>query len=243
MRTWLFIGLSMLWVNTAFAGASEIQMLQARLSKVFPGITASALHPTAMPDVYEVTLGMRVAYVSANGKFLFVGDMIDLQHDKNLTGERRNQLMETAIKGLGENNMIIVGPKHPKRTITVFTDVDCPYCARLHQEVPQLTANGVQVRYLLFPRNGIQSPTYKRSVAVWCSPDRVKAIDAAISGRPIKMRTCPNPVAKLYKFGERVGVRGTPAIVLDDGRMIPGYSPAPELLTLLGLGNDATATR
>jgi thiol:disulfide interchange protein DsbC len=239
MRIWLFISLCALSLNTALAGTADTAVLQARLSKVFPGVTADELKPSPMPGLYELAVGTRVAYVSTDGKYLFMGDMIDLEHRKNLTDESRGQLVRKAINGLSEKDMIVIGPKHPKRTITVFTDVDCPYCARLHKEVPELTANGVQVRYLLFPRNGIGSPTYKRSVAVWCAADRAKAIDTAISGGKLKMRTCKNPVAKLYKFGHEIGVRGTPAIVFDDGRIVPGYSPAPELLGMLGLNKTA----
>ena len=151
--------------------------------------------------------------------------------------------MLKAINAIGESKMIVFGPASPKRTLTVFTDVDCPYCARLHQEVPQLTAAGVKVRYLLFPRAGVGSETYKRSVAVWCAKDRAKALATAKAGGKIDMKTCPNPVDEHLKLGAEVGVEGTPALVFDDGRVVPGYAPAAQLLAALGLAGEKTSEK
>jgi thiol:disulfide interchange protein DsbC len=164
-----------------------------------------------------------------------MGDLIDLDNKRNLTAMRRGGLVLKSIDALGEANMVILGPAKPKRTLTVFTDVDCPYCARLHQEVPKLTQAGVKVRYLLFPRAGKGSETYMRSVAVWCAKDRVKALGIAKSGGKLEMKTCANPVDEHLRLGREVGVEGTPTIVMDDGRVLPGYAPAAELLTALGL--------
>ena len=207
------------------------QILQKRLSE----IAITDLKPAPIPGLYEMVFGTRVAYVSADGRYMLMGDLIDLDGRRNLTAMRRGGLVLKSIDSLGEANMIVLGPANPKRTLTVFTDVDCPYCARLHNEVPKLTQAGVKVRYLLYPRAGKDSETYRRSVAVWCSKDRVKAIGIAKSGGKLEMKTCVNPVDEHVRLGQEVGVEGTPTIVMDDGRVLPGYAPAAELLAALGL--------
>ena len=131
--------------------------------------------------------------------------------------------------------MIVIGPDKPKRTLTVFTDVDCGYCAKFHLDVPALNKQGVKVRYLFYPRTGINSESYRRAVAVWCADDRVKAIGIAKAGGKLNMKTCPNPVASHYQLGQRLDINGTPSIFLDDGKVLPGYVPAPRLLGILGL--------
>lgn len=209
------------------------QSLKARLSEV----DITELKPSPVPGLYEIVFGSRVAYVSADGQYMLMGDLIDLNGRNNLTAMRRGSLVLKSIDALGEANMIVLGPSKPKRTLTVFTDVDCPYCSRLHNEVPKLTQAGVKVRYLLYPRAGKGTETYKRSVSVWCAKDRVKAIGTAKSGGKIEMKTCTNPVDEHVRLGQEVGVEGTPTIVMDDGRVLPGYAPAKDLLAALGLQN------
>lgn len=226
---------------SGFAVAAEPgpAALKQTLAKVFPGIAPKSVQPSPIPGLYEVVIGADVFYATADGKYLVTGSLIDVETRENLTEGRRGQLRLALIDAVGEENMIIFKPRRPKRTITVFTDIDCPYCAKFHLDVPKLVKSGVKVRYLLFPRNGLDSSTYKRSVAVWCAADRKKAIGAAKAGGKLKLRTCQNPVAKHYRLGQHLGVQGTPTIVLPDGRMVPGYVPPPELLALLGLGKRA----
>jgi thiol:disulfide interchange protein DsbC len=128
-----------------------------------------------------------------------------------------------------------MGPEKAKRTITVFTDVDCPYCSKFHLDVPELNKQGVKVRYLFYPRAGTNSETFRRTVAVWCAKDRVKAIGIAKAGGNVDMKTCTNPVEKHFQLGQRLGVDGTPTIFVDDGKKLPGYVPAPRLLGMLGI--------
>jgi len=135
----------------------------------------------------------------------------------------------SALDKLGEDQMVVFSPKNPKHTVTVFTDIDCPYCRKLHQEMDGYLKEGIKVRYLFFPRAGIGSKSYDKAVSVWCSADRNQAMTDAKAGKDLGNKTCDNPVATHYKLGEELGVQGTPAIVTDDGRMIPGYLP-PERL-------------
>ena len=223
------------------AQADDTAKLRQSLQKRLSEIAITDLKPAPVPGLYEMVFGTRVAYVSADGKYMLMGDLIDLDGRRNLTAMRRGGLVLKSIDALGEANMIVLGPAKPKRTLTVFTDVDCPYCARLHNEVPALTQAGVKVRYLLYPRAGKGSETYNRSIAVWCSKDRVKAIGIAKSGGKLDIKTCTNPVDEHVRLGREVGVEGTPTIVMDDGRVLPGYAPAAELLAALGLQDGKKA--
>lgn len=234
LRTTLIAVCSLILGQIAHA-AEDTEKLKQKIQKRLPDISITEFKPAAIPGLYEIVFGTRVAYVSADGQFMLLGDIIDLGSQRNLTDMRRGSLVLKSIDALGESNMIVLGPAQPKRTITVFTDVDCPYCARLHNEVPALIQAGVKVRYLLYPRAGKDSQTYKRSEAVWCSKDRVKAIGMAKRGEKVEMKSCVNPVDQHVRLGQEVGVQGTPTIVMDNGRVLPGYAPAGELLAALGL--------
>ena len=244
LRTTL-ISLSLLFLAHSAQADDATEKLKQRLQQRLSDISISELKPSPIPGLYEMVFGSRVAYVSADGQYMVTGEIIDLENRRNLTAVRRGSLILKSIDALGETNMIVLGPSKPKRTLTVFTDVDCPYCSRLHQEVPKLTEAGVKVRYLLYPRAGKDTETYKRAVAVWCAKDRVKAVGIAKSGGKLEMKTCTNPVDEHVRLGREVGVEGTPTLVLDDGRVVPGYAPAAELLTMLGLadGKKADAAR
>lgn len=229
------INLFVLFLSHSVQAGEDIEKIKQKIQQRLPEISITEFKPAPIPGLYEIVFGTRVAYVSAEGQYILMGDLIDLDNKRNLTAMRRGGLVLKSIDALGETNMIVLGPAKPKRTLTVFTDVDCPYCARLHQEVPKLTQAGVKVRYLLFPRAGKGTETYMRSVAVWCAKDRVKAIGVAKSGGKLEMKNCTNPVDEHLRLGKEVGVEGTPTIVMDDGRVLPGYAPAAELLTALGL--------
>ncbi len=219
----------------------DTEKLKQRLQQRLTDISITELTPAPIPGLYEMVFGTRVAFVTADGKYMLTGDLIDLEGSRNLSATRRSGLVLKAIDALGEANMIVIGPARPKRTLTVFTDVDCPYCARLHLEVPKLSEAGIKVRYLLYPRAGKDTETYRRAVAVWCANDRVKAVGIAKSGGKLAMKTCNNPVDEHVRLGHEVGVQGTPTIVLDDGRVLPGYAPAAELIAALGLQAEKKA--
>jgi thiol:disulfide interchange protein DsbC len=235
--------LCVLFLSHSVQAEDNTEKLKQSLQKRLSEISITDLKPAPIPGLYEMVFGTRVAYVSADGRYMLMGDLIDLDSRANLTATRRGALVLKSIDALGEANMIVLGPAKSKRTLTVFTDVDCPYCARLNQEVPKLTQAGVKVRYLLYPRAGKGSETYRRSVAVWCAQDRAKAIDIAIakSSGKLEMKTCANPVDEHLRLGQEVGVEGTPTIVMDDGRVLPGYAPAAELLAALGLQDGKKA--
>lgn len=223
---------------SAVAGEQEVKQVRAELVRAFPELSAATIKPSPVSGLYEIEFDSKVFYATDNGKYLMMGDLVDLGTHTNLTEARRAAIRVRMLDEVGEENMIVMGPAKPKRTLTVFTDVDCAYCARFHLDVPALNKEGVKVRYLFYPRTGLNSESYQRAVAVWCADDRVKTIGIAKSGGKLNMKTCPNPVEKHYRLGERLEIGGTPAIFLDNGKMLPGYIPAPRLLGMLGIKGE-----
>lgn len=232
---WLSALLCLLASIPGVAVADDLVALKKRLEQQFGDLRISELNPSPIPGVYEMVFGTRIAFVTADGKYMITGNLVDLENRRNLSSERHGQLVQQRLGRIGETKMIVFAPKQTRRTVTVFTDVDCPYCSKFHLEVPALNDAGVKVRYMLFPRTGKGSESYRRAVAVWCAKDRNKAIGIAKSGGKLDMKTCANPIDEHLALGEEFGVNGTPSLFLDDGRMAPGYVPARELLTLLGI--------
>ncbi len=225
-------------VLTAVAAEPDTKAIKESLARTFPNVKLDSLkvRSSPVPGLLEVEVDTDVFYVTCHGRHVLLGDLLDTQSRINLTENRRQGLAAAILKSTSEKNMIVITPTTTRRTITVFTDVDCVYCRRMHiEDVPELTKQGVKVRYLLFPRTPPGSESYKRAVAVWCSSDRLKAVGQAKAGKDIELKTCSNPVDEIALLGQRLGVTGTPAIFLEDGRRLPGYVPAPQLLTMLGL--------
>ncbi|KOR28390.1 thiol:disulfide interchange protein DsbC, partial [Achromatium sp. WMS1] len=191
---------------------------------------------TPVPGLYEVVAESRVFYISSDGRYLLHGSLLDLNERKDLTAAKREELQRAAlihVEQFPETQMVVFAPLNPKHTITVFTDIDCGYCRKLHQEIGEFMAQGIKVRYLLFPRAGAGSTSYNKSVNVWCSVDRNQALTDAKAGKTLPDRTCDNPIQQHIKLGELIGVRGTPTIILENGRVLPGYVSAQRMGTFL----------
>ena len=214
----------------------DLNQLQALLGEEKP----DSVKPTAIPGLYEVMLKSKIVYLSQDGRFLLQGELIDLKERTNLTEARLDTQRAKALAAIGEDQMVVFAPTEPaKHTITVFTDIDCGYCRKFHQEITDYNHNGIKVRYLMYPRAGIGSDSYDKAVAVWCSPDRRDAITRAKKGEAVEQKSCPNPVKEQYELGQALGVRGTPTIILEGGQLIPGYVPAARLATMLDNKGDA----
>jgi thiol:disulfide interchange protein DsbC len=175
LRTTL-TALCILLLSQSAQADEDLDKLKQKVQKRVPEISITDIKPAPIPGLYEIVFGTRVAYVSADGQFILMGDLVNLDSQRNLTAMRRGSLVLKSIDAMGEASMIVLGPAQPKRTLTVFTDVDCPYCARLHNEVPALSQAGVKVRYLLYPRAGKDSKPTSVRWRFACAKDRVKAI-------------------------------------------------------------------
>lgn len=200
----------------------------------FPGSKPEQVKPSPVKGIFQVDMGGDTAYVSADGKFLFSGDLYDIDSRTNLTEVARTGARSKALAKLDERDMIIFAPTAAKHTITVFTDIECGYCRKLHSEIDQLTKLGIRVRYMAYPRAGPGTDDWKKMEQVWCSKDRKDAITKAKQGEPVKAANCgATPVGKQYELGEQLGVRGTPAIFTPGGEYIGGYLPPQEMVKQL----------
>jgi thiol:disulfide interchange protein DsbC len=221
----------------AVAGATAGQTLNkdprlAILKRLPAGSKLEDLRPSPLPGIYEFTQGADVSYLSADGKYFIDGNVYDMDTRANLTEEIRTRARLALINEVPESQMLIFSPPNPKYTITVFTDVDCAYCRKLHSEMAELNKLGVRVRYLFYPRTGPNTDSWRKAEVVWCSPNRNEALTRAKLGASLDMtKTCgATPVAREYALGQTIGVRGTPAIVTDGGDYISGYMPPRELV-------------
>jgi thiol:disulfide interchange protein DsbC len=226
----------------AAANIDEFQALaQAKLSAVDPRYKVIAVSDAGIENFYRVTIeGGSAVYMHNTGEYFLTGSLLKLNGSElvNLTAEAEAKERLVLMQELKPDEMIVFSPKAPMETkaaITVFTDVDCGYCQKLHQEVPELNAMGIEVRYMGFPRAGIGSGSHKKLVSAWCADDQQDAMTKLKMRQSIEPKDCPNPIAEQYNLGQRMGVNGTPAIFLEDGTLIPGYRPAKALAKELGI--------
>ena len=224
---------------TVTAPAPAQQPDLAKLQTALDGEKPDSVTPSVIPGLYEVVVGGQVLYLSADGRFAVQGDILDLGSKANVTDERRGALRSKAITALGEDQMIVFGPPGPvKHTITVFTDIDCGYCRKMHGQMEDYNKEGIRIRYLWFPREGVGSEGFTKAVSVWCATDRKEAMTKAKRGEAIESKTCDNPVNAQYELGQKLGVRGTPSMILESGEMLPGYVPPTQLAELLAEHKD-----
>ncbi len=233
---------AVLLISAAFTANAQ-QSLRDKLAVAIEVASANELKivqikKTNLPTIFEVQLNTgEILYSDISGDYLFAGDMYQTSPSGliNLSASTRHGSTLEALSAVPESEMIIFEPKEVKATLTVFTDVDCTYCRKLHSEIDQILEYGIRVRYLAYPRGGQQSPALNKMISVWCSDDRVKALSQAKNDQNLPTRTCDNPVLKHYQLGNQFGVNGTPALVFPDGRLVPGYIEAERLAGMLGV--------
>ncbi len=214
---------------------SDLQAIKRTISERLPGATVDHVAPSPIKGIYEVGVdGGDIIYVSADGRYLLSGVMIDLVTQENLTERVLAGRRVKVLDGVPENSMIIYEPEgEVKHTLTTFTDIDCPYCRKMHREMALLNRMGIRVRYMLFPRAGVASKSYEKAVSVWCADDQQGEMTKAKTGAIPELRECQNPVREQMALARRLGLQGTPYTITDTGRAINGYVPAPELLESL----------
>jgi len=223
------LALSLLIGGNALAQAT-IDEIGERLNKRLPGIDINSLIETQMPGLYEMVSDGRIYYVDESAEYLIDGSLIRLEDRQNLTDQRLGGIHMGLIESVQEKNMLIYEPEEESnRSITVFTDISCGYCRRLHAELDTLLDEGVRVRYLLFPRAGIGSQGHKDLESVWCADDPQSAMTNAKAGGRIEPKSCANPIEEHVAIAQRLGLRGTPLIYTDSGEKIPGYREAAAL--------------
>lgn len=218
------------------AKADDYAVMRENLAKIMTAAKPDSIKPSPIEGLYEVIYGAQIFYATKDGRYLVQGDILDVNGQSNLTEQRRTGARLSAINKVSEDKMIIFAPQAPqkvKHTITVFTDIDCGYCRKLHSEIDTYLKEGIRVRYLSFPRSGLNTPSYYKAVAVWCAKDRKDALTRAKKDEPIEQKTCDNPVKEEMQLGQDVGVSGTPTMITDTGRLLPGYVPAAHLAQMM----------
>jgi len=224
--------------------AGEYDHIVEPLARVTPDAKFELIEPTAVKGIYKVQIERGpTVYMTENGKHFFAGDLFEVTGsqviniaEQELEAERRELLAKVS-----EKDMIIFPAKQKKAHLYVFTDIDCYYCQKLHREMDEINALGIEVRYLAFPRSGLgmDSGSYRKIATAWCAKDKNQALTDLKAGKQLTEYVCEdNPVASQYELGRLVGVNGTPALVTAQGQLIPGYKPANDLAKALGVSSD-----
>lgn len=202
-----------------------------------PDLIIEEVVPSEISGLYRVEMANGpTLYAGADGQYFVVGDLYEngVNGIENVADKRMQPERAALLAKQDPKDMIIFSPEgKPKGAIYVFTDVDCGYCRKLHAEVPELNAKGIEVRYLAYPRQGVGTPTFKKMVSAWCADDPQSAMTALKTGQPVAPKDCENPIIAQYKLGSKLGVTGTPAIITEDGFLIPGYKPAGQLADIV----------
>ncbi len=210
--------------------SAELEQVRQKVAGMFDLIEAEDVNPSPVDGWYMIQRASVVVYISADGRYLLQGDMIDLDNDVNLSEVARNDVRRDLMASLGDDEAISFSPAEVKYSVTIFTDVECTYCRRLHSQINDYMAHGIEIRYLLYPRNGPTSQSWSTSKQVWCSDDRNNALTMAKMDRSFPTASCESTMVEdHYTMGRDVGLNGTPAIVLDDGTLISGYLPPDQL--------------
>ncbi len=235
---------SNLVASALFAAAALLSPVQATadaatdtISKSL-GIEPANVRPSPIAGLYEIQHQREFAYVTADGRYLLRGDLVDLKSGEELTENRRRVDRLDVLAKLGSKKFIEFAPPPPvvaKYTVTVFTDIDCGYCRKLHSEIAQYNAKGIAIRYAFYPRSGPDTDAWRSAEAVWCAADQHKALTDAKAGAEVKIKgkVCDNPIAEEYQLAQDLGIRGTPMMVLPNGDVYPGYVPAAQLAAKL----------
>lgn len=233
----------MLFITQGVAAEEDVsKSISARIGSFDSRLSVESVAPAPLPGLYEVVLSSgEVLYSDAQGEYILAGELYKVQESGqlvSLTEERLKAVRVQILSTIADDQRVIFPAKGERKArLQVFTDVDCVYCRKLHGEVAELNAMGVQVDYLAFPRGGARSAAAGKMSAIWCAEgeERRSLMTRAKNGEALPAADCDNPVLEQFAIGQQLGVTGTPALVLEDGRLLPGYLPAEQLAKQLGL--------
>jgi thiol:disulfide interchange protein DsbC len=226
-KRWLSAAVLALFCMHAVAGDAEKAVDEA-LAKIFPSSKPTQVIKSELPGFYQAIINGQVFYVSVDGKYLIHGSVFDIDAKLDIGEQQLSDLRKGTLARIPANKQIVFAPANPKYTITVFTDVDCPYCRQFHKQIADYNRLGIAVNYVLFPL-AIHPGADKKAEAVWCSADRNTSYTDAMNGKDPGQKTCANPIGELTEIGKAMGVDGTPAIFTADGEHVGGYLPPDKL--------------
>jgi thiol:disulfide interchange protein DsbC len=239
MKYWVTLACYVVFVFGSFSVSAGEKEIRESLAKSIPQLVIDKVEKSEIDGLFRVIdeRGQAI-YTNSDASYFLSGELYSLTSGSlvNLTEQVRQKGRMDQIAAISPEEKIVFKPEGAtKAKIVVFTDIDCGYCRKLHNEVPRMNELGIEVSYLAFPRAGVGSESYNKFVSAWCADDKLVALTDAKAGRSIPSKTCPNPVAAQYELGMVLGVTGTPAILLEDGSLVPGYVPADKLAEGLGI--------
>jgi thiol:disulfide interchange protein DsbC len=238
-RSFVSLGAALLSLATAVyaePGGDDSDRRQIEAAAKTLGIKPDDLRSSPIAGLYEVSLKGTTGYVTTDGRYFVKGEIYEIATRINVTEQHRQEERRAALAALDEKEMIIFSPEQPKYTVTVFTDVDCTYCRKMHSEIKQLNEAGVRVRYVAFPRGGPNTESWTKMESVWCAKDPRDALTRAKRGEEIKSGsacTHAKDIDSQYQLGISLGVSGTPGVFAEDGRLVGGYVSPQQLVTRL----------
>lgn len=222
--------------------AADEAAIEERVRSVVPEVRSLAIAETPVPGLMEVQLNNDIVYMSEDGRYLLQGRLIDLETQVDLTDSAKSVQRRAKLAELDESEMVSFGPEDAEFELMVFTDTDCGYCRRLHEQIDEYVDAGIRINYLAYPRAGTGSETFNTMVSVWCADDRQEAMTTAKAGGKPERNQCDNPVEAHYELGQSLGVTGTPSMMTLNGDMIPGYVPPDQLRERLQSLSESTAS-
>lgn len=211
------------------SGDDATALVRTAIATLVPDATIDSISDAAIPGFYEVALGGQLVYVSADGRYLLQGSIYDIANKTDLTEASRASVRKQALAGVPKAEKITFEAADPKHRVTVFTDIDCGYCRRMHAQIAEYNTQGISVDYLFFPRSGLGTDSFDKAVSVYCAADRNAALTAAKESGEIAKASCANPIESQFALGNKIGVSGTPAVITADGMQVGGYVPPEQL--------------
>lgn len=218
-----------LTASASVMAEDDYSAVEERIRALAPSATSIAISETPIDGMLMVQINGDIVYATSDGKYLIQGRVIDLETREDLTEGAKAEIRQEMMGEIDASKQIVFTPEEPDYELTVFTDIDCGYCRKLHEQVDEYNEEGIAIRYMAFPRAGIGSRSYEKAVTVWCSDDQQAAMTSAKAGEDMDAIQCDNPVAEQYQLGMAMGVSGTPALLTADGQLIPGYVPPAQL--------------
>jgi len=215
--------------HAAMAAEQDFSKVEGKIRALVPDATTIAISETPIEGILQVQVNSDIIYMSANGQYMLQGQILDLETHTNITDQARSGIRVGLLKALNPDEQITFTPEKPKHDLLVFTDIDCGYCRKLHNQMTEYNKEGIAIHYLAFPRAGVGSNSYDKFVSVWCAADQQQTMTLAKNGEEPPPLKCANPIADQYELGREVGVTGTPALVTTNGTLIPGYMPPAQL--------------
>jgi len=212
---------------------AEIAKLKQRLAIMFPEGENYTVTETPVPGLFQVDFADSFVYITADGQYAVKGDIINMRTNVNITDKKRAQGRLKSLSAITEKDVITYPAKNKKISMTVFTDIDCGYCRRLHSDMNGYNEQGIEVRYAFYPRAGLGSNSHQKATSVWCADDQRKALDTIKGGSKIETRNCDTPIVKHMEVANKLGISSTPTLMFDDGTVLPGYIPPARLALIL----------